>query len=333
MGIPGFSARGERSPDFSAAAARARGLTAHLFTRAELEALAEHDVTQLARSPKLVVPVPANPSPLELERAVRLTARHHLRTLTRWDGAGPVLAVFYAEQDRLSLRAMLRGALATAPAEERLAGLIPTPTLPERVLAELARQPTPAAIAAHLFAIGHPEAGRLAPLVGAAQPDLLALELALMHGAAERARREARWGDENLRLFVAQRIDTANVEAALLLATAKDVEAGRCFVEGGLSFTLEHFLSVVNAKNPAARLRELLSHTPLVALLNDPERAGFVLALSTQQRAARLEPLSSAPVLLFLLRLEGQERDLRRILQGAALGAPAAVVRTELVTP
>ena len=321
------------SPDFSAAAARARGLTTHLFTRGELEALAAHDVAQLARSPKLLVPLPPNPDALDLERAVRLTARHHLRTLTRWDGAGPVLAVFYAEQDRRSLRAMLRGALATAPAEERLAGLIPTPTLPERVLAELARQPTPAAVAAHLFAIGHPEAGRLGPLTAAAQPDLLALEVALMHGAAERSRREATWGDENLRLYVALRIDTANVEAAVLLATARDVDAERCFVEGGHAFTHEQFLSVVNAKHAAARLREVLLHTPLVALVNDPERAGFVLALSMQQRAARLAPLSSAPVLLFLLRLEAQERDLRGILRGAALGAPAAVVLTELVTP
>lgn len=321
------------SPDFSAAAARARGLTTHLFTRSELEALAERDVAQLARSPKLLTPVPANPSALDLERAVRLTARHHLRTLTRWDGAGPVLAVFYAEQDRKSLRAMLRGALATAPAEERLAGLIPTPTLPERVLAELAHQPTPAAVAAHLFAIGHPEAGRLGALTHAAQPDLLALELALMHGAAARSRREASWGDENLRLFIALRIDTANVEAALLLATAKDVDAGDCFLEGGQAFSREQFLSVVRARHATARLREVLAHTPLVALVNDPERAGFVLALSMQQRAARLAPLSSAPVLLFLLRLEAQERDLRRILQGAALGAPAAVLRTELVTP
>jgi hypothetical protein len=36
--------------------------------------------------------------------------------------------------------------------------------------------------------------------------------------------------------------------------------------------------------------------------------------------------LSSAPVLLFLLRLQAQGRDLRRILQGAALGAPAVML-------
>lgn len=332
------------STDFTAVNARARGLTAHLFTRAELTTLAAHDLGALARalahSPRVLAPVGEGANGVELEGALRRTARHHLHSLSRWEGAAPVLGVFFAEQDRRSLRALLRGALATAPAQERLAGLLPTPSLPERVLAELARQPTPAAVAAHLFVLGHPEAARLAPLTTGAQPDLLALELALATGFSERARREAARGDENLRRFVALRIDVANVQGALLLATARDVEAGTWFVEGGRDFSRADFGSVVGAPAPAARLREVLARGPLAALVADPaldaarlERAAFALALARQRRAARLEPLSSAPVLLFLLRLEGQGRDVRRILWGVALGAPTALISPELVTP
>lgn len=332
------------SADFTAVDARARGLTRHLFTRSELEALAGHDVPGIARavarSAKVLAPVAEGASTLELERVLRQTAKQHLRTLARWEGAAPVLGVFFADQDRRSLRAMFRGALGSAPADERLAGLIPTPTLPERVLAELARQPTAAAVAAHLFVLGHPDAARLLPLTAQAQPDLVALELALARGSAERATAAAARGDENLRAYVAQRLDVANVQTALLLAKEKELEAARCFVEGGRDFPRAAFLKVTGGEGALARLREALQGTPLGPLVADSaldaprfERAAFSLALRQQRTHARLAPLSSAPALFFLLRLEGQARDLRRILWGAALGAPAVLLRPDLVTP
>ena len=334
------------SADFTSADARARGLSAHLFTRAELETLAGHDVPALtravSRSPKLFAPVTEGATTLELERVLHLTARHHLCTLARWEGASPVLNVFYADQDRRSLRAMFRGCQASAPAEERLAGLIPTPTLAERVLHELARQPTPALIAGHLFALGHPDAPRLLPLTGQAHPDLFALELALTRGYADRATHAAKRGDEHLRRFVALRLDIANVQTALVLSRARDVEPEACFVEGGDALLLPAFLEVVGktAEGAMLRLGDALAGTPLAGLAADVaadaarvERMAFSITLSQERLAARREPLSSAPVLHFLLRLEAQGRDLRRILWGAALGAPATLVRPELVTP
>jgi hypothetical protein len=54
--------------------------------------------------------------------------------------------------------------------------------------------------------------------------------------------------------------------------------------------------------------------------------------LDVQRRAARLDPLGSAPFVLFLLRLQAQSTDLRRLAWGAALGAPADLLRSELVT-
>ena len=149
--------------DFVAVGARARGLRAHLFTRAELEKLAAEDSVArgLARSGKLVAGPADTAQTDELERAVRLTAKAHLATIARWEGAAPVLEAFAAEQDRRSLRALLRGAQQAAPSERRLAGLVPTSTLPERLLSSLARLPTPADIVSHLVSVNHPDAGRL----------------------------------------------------------------------------------------------------------------------------------------------------------------------------
>lgn len=330
------------SIDFTAVDARAKGLALHLFSRPELEALAGRELTslaaELARSPKLAAPLPERPSAAELERAVRQTARHHVLTLSRWDGAGPVLGVFYAEQDRRSLRAMLRGALAASPAEERLAGLIPTPTLPERVLGELARQPTPAAVVTVLFAVGHPFAARLLPLTAEKQPDLLALERELAHAWAERATQEAKRGDVHLRRFVAQRIDVANLLLRALTAGAPELEPERFWLAGG-TLRPEPGWSGATATERAS-LAALVVGTPLAPLAaelsTDParaERAAFLHALSSVRALARVEPLSSAPVLQFLVRLEAQARDLRRLIWAAALGAPATLVKLELVTP
>lgn len=322
--------------DFTPVDARARGLATHLFTRGELEAHAGLDLPALARAlahaSKLSAPVVEHASAAELERAVRLTSRHHLLTLSRWEGSAPALHVFAAEQDRRSVRAMLRGALSAAPAEERLGGLIPTPTLPERVLVELSRQPTPAAVVTVLFAVSHPLAEALLPLTAQKQPDLLALELALTRAWARWASQKARRGDERLRRFVAQRLDAVNAQTALVLETAKDVRRQDCFVEGG---TIP-----AGAWLQERGLQDMLEDTPFEPLARelpiDParfERGAFLLTLHEQRALARREPLSSAPVLCFLVRLEAQARDLRALIWAAVLGAPAALVKPQLVSP
>lgn len=337
--------------DFTVVDTRARGLATHLFTRPELEALAASDAVALARglarSGKLWAPLPDGAPALEVERAMRQTTKRHLATLARWSGAAPVLEVFAAEQDRRSLRALLRGAQQAAPAERRLAGLLPTATLPERVLAELAHQPTPAAVVSHLFALRHPDAERLLPLTSKkAQPDLFALDLALVQGFAARGLAAAKRGDDTLRRFAALRLDLCNAQAAVLLARSRDVDPGPCFVEGGEALSKKAFLSVVRAPTPrdgAQLLRRALVGTPLARLVESAspgaldagrlERSGFLLLLDEQRRGARQQPLGSAPVLLFLVKLDAMGRDLRRLAWGAALGAPAALIRADLVTP
>ena len=139
-------------------ATRARGLATHLLGRADLDGLARAESLDaladvLRARGFLPAGGPATPGALEL--AVRRMAGARLAVLAAWGHArNTLLAVVFEDEDRRSLRALLRGAVRAAPPEERLAGLIPTPGLPERALAELAGQPTPGAIAALLTAWG-----------------------------------------------------------------------------------------------------------------------------------------------------------------------------------
>lgn len=330
--------------DFTAVASRARGLATHLFTRPELEALTPLDVPgisrALARSGKL--PAAESAPAAELDRVLREVVKSATKTLSRWSGAEPVLEVFAADADRRSLRALLRGALQAAPADARLAGLFPTRTLPERVLSELSRQPTPNDVARHLVAVAHPDAGRLSMLtLKQAHPDLFALELALVQGFAERAVRAAKQGDEVLRASVAARLDVLNLAVAVLLSSALDVEPGRCFVEGGRVVTREGFLEIARSGGkPHPALRKVVAGSllaplaePLVPDASTIERQAFTLLLGHLKDEARQQPLTSAPVLFFLARLEAMAHDLRRIIWAATQGAPAALVKPELVTP
>ena len=203
--------------------ARARGLAARLLSRAELEEMAgAPNVAALARELERrgrsrFGPIAQPPTAAALESVARHAAARTLRILSVWAGSESALDVFYADLDRRALRALLRGALQSAPADARLAGLLPTPRLPERALSALARQPTPAKVVAQLVLLGHPDADRLLPLAARTQPVLLDLERALVCSYAERSLRAARAGDRNLREVVRSRIDVCNMQMALAL--------------------------------------------------------------------------------------------------------------------
>jgi vacuolar-type H+-ATPase subunit C/Vma6 len=335
--------------DFLAADARARGLGLRLFRRAELDRLAgAPDVSSLVRtlgrSPQLAQPIEEPATVARIELAIRQTAARHLALLGKWDGAMPALTVFYAAQDRRALRAMLRGAIQGAPSDARLGGLLPTPDLPERALVLLARQPSPSKIAAHLVVLRHPYAERLSPVCVAAHPALLDLELALVRAFADRIGAAARQGDANLVAFARERIDVCNLQLALLfVAGPRDVDGSTCFVEGGRWLERRDFaLACAEETRGAAgaRLGRALAGSPLSSLdpssEGDParlEHAALVSALARQRAVARVDPLGSAPLLGFLLRLEAQSLDLLRVAWGASLGAPAELVRPELATP
>jgi vacuolar-type H+-ATPase subunit C/Vma6 len=192
--------------------------------------------------------------------------------------------------------------------------------------------------------LAHPDAPRLAPLVHTSQPDLLAVEAALLRGFAERATRLAARADETLREFVGMLIDIGNVQNALLLSSGpRDVDPLATFVTGGRYLAASAFRIAATAASEEIALRTLaaaLARSPLASAL--PRVAGHVAhldraflsdALDRLARAARLEPMSSAPLLRVLLLIDAQSRDLRTLAWGAVLGTPPSLRKQQLVTP
>lgn len=329
--------------------ARARGLARHLVGRAALEALAEADdvgafARGLSRLPA-IDPIGEPADAVAVERAIGRTSGRFLQTLYPWQADRPgILDVFAARQDYRSLRALLRGAIQGAPADVRLDGLLPTPALPRLALADLAHRASPADVVHQLVPLAHPDAPRLLPLVRKAHPDLLAIDFALLQGFAERAGHAAAGGDRSLRDFVSALIDLGNVQTALVLAAeGRDVNPPDVFVHGGRWLTANAFASAARAASPrraTMMMATTLAGSPLASLLRPGgsdlaslDRLFLTTALKRLTRAARIDPLSSAALLRVLLGVEAQQRDLRNLAWGAALGTPAALRKQQLVTP
>jgi vacuolar-type H+-ATPase subunit C/Vma6 len=337
------------SIDFTDLNARASGLRDHLFPRAELETLAAlSDVSEVAHAlavnPRLPLALSGDADLAQIEAAVRRTAAHYLRVLSHWCTDRPAaLEVFEAQQDRRSVRALLRGAVQGASARARLVGLTPSTRLPERLLVRLARMATPREVLAHLFAAGHPYAESLLPLADAVRVDLVELELALIHACARRMRACVRAADRALRDYVREQIDFENAQTALLLCRGgHDLDVDACFVDGGSRLTRASF-EVAARSSPdrcAPMLAQALAGTALSPLFRSAPAPGAALdaqaltcLLSHYRRAALIDPLSSAPLILFMLRLQAQCQDLLGITYGVGLGLPPARMRTGLVTP
>lgn len=326
--------------------ARARGLATHLLGPIELAALAQApDLSAvgdaLRRDGYPVAEGERSPEALEL--AVRRLAAARLGVLARWSGSRTAaLSILFEDEDRRSLRAILRGAVQGVPAEDRLAGLVPTSSLPERALRELARQDRPGAVASLLVAWGNPYGPALLPVASAEHPDLFTLELRLNATFAARATRAAR-GTRLLEACVREMIDIENAYAALVLASeGKDVTAGDTFLPGGERVSLQAFqfaAAATTVPEAGRRLARAFSGSPLEPLFEryagDPgELEDAVLRQRIRELvpATRAEPLGPAPLLAYALRVRAEVVDLRRIIWGVALGTPPALLASELVT-
>ncbi|HUJ58669.1 MAG TPA: hypothetical protein VLX92_09255, partial [Kofleriaceae bacterium] len=199
----------------TALAARARGLGTTVLAGEALAAI------ELARDREQLVAalahagVPADASPDAVDRCARDRVARDLATLARWSSA---LALIELDEDRRSLRALVRGLAAGTGAGRRSAAAIATSSLPAGELAELAALPTIDALAERLARRGHPLAGALlVPHRAAAPIDVLAIEIALARGFTAAAAR-AHVRDRALGAYLAQVIDAENAAAALLLA-------------------------------------------------------------------------------------------------------------------
>ncbi len=271
-----------------------------------------------------------------LERGVRRWAGSRLRQLAAWSRLDPApVAIFLRDEDRRSLRRLIRGALAGAPATLRISGTLPTPELPEKVLEELARRSTLAEIATQLTAWGNAFGPPLLALGSAPRPDPLAIELALDrcwgdHGLAD----GRRIGGEFLR-YVEESIDLANASSLIVLVSQRQRdEAARFFLPGGRwldEATLSELVAAPDLSTLHSFLRTRLAGSSFARALaaTGESESRFEEAVLRERirelsRKGLSEPLGGAPLLRFMLRLRAQVVTLSRAIWERALAVPQA---------
>jgi vacuolar-type H+-ATPase subunit C/Vma6 len=312
----------------AAVAARARGLVTTVVSGDALTAIDRaRDALELAAAlarAGLTLPAgigdPGTPDTIDRLAGTRVAS--DLAILARRTDA---LAVLALDEDRRSLRAIVRGLAAGVAADRRLMGTVPTETLPAPLLAALAGSTSVAELAALLARRRHPFATALAST--RTPIDLLEIELALAQRFAEHPRPR----DRALRTYLTQMIDAENTAAALLLAArGSDVELDHAFLAGGLRVDRGTFTTAAAGPLDMSRRRlaTALARTPLAHALfaAEPaalEDAALAWQLATQLHLRRTEPLGLAPAVYLVLRRRDEARHLRRAAWRVALGAAA----------
>jgi vacuolar-type H+-ATPase subunit C/Vma6 len=257
---------------------------------------------------------------LEIEQALQVAARTELEILARW-GEDALVAI-ELDEDRRSLRTIIRGLAGAVVGERRLAGTVPTRSLPASVLAQLAAATSLAEIAGVLAKHRHPYA---ALVVGDGAVDVLAIELALARRFTELARGA---GDSAMHAYASQVIDVENAAAAMLLAERGGKLAPEdAFLGGGKRLDRAAFLAACGDATHT-RLALEFAGTPLAqgVLATSPaafEDAALRWSLATQARLRLLEPDGLAAVLSLVVRRRVEARDLRRDAWRRALGGAA----------
>ncbi|MHB0948107.1 MAG: V-type ATPase subunit [Gemmatimonadaceae bacterium] len=322
-----------RNGGWEGLATRVRGLSTHLVGAARMrELLRIGDLRMLVRAlEELHVVESVAGSPVGVETAMRRVAAQRLATMWRWaDTRQAQLAPLLEEEDRRSVRALVRGAAAGASPAARLAGLLATPTLPAAALDELASQATPAEVGTLLRAWGHPFGDVVIP---SAASDLFATECALQRKWATRAAAAVRFGPGTMQAFIGLLVDLANAATALTLAGSHaDVEAAALFTPGGAHVGAAAFARAATARSPAAAGEQLAAamEPPLLAAAVSDASMGHVPLEDGALRAligwsrdlSRREPTGPAPVIHYVLRLRAQLRDIQLLVWRLALSAP-----------
>ncbi len=323
--------------------ARARGLSTHLLAPAALDELrTAQDLQTVAERLRtgpdpVVLTGPGVPTPEALEAAIRRRAGARLAALARWCVDVPdVLTVLLGEEDRRDLRLLLHGVVEGAAPADRLRGTLPTPTLPTGALATLAAQTTVRAMAALLAAWRHPDAAALASIKAPGPPDLLALDAALTRSWAARAASAAARVDAELRRYVAATIDLENALTAVMLAGSTGDRPELEPVPGGARFPVRAWKAIASAGSVAAALvlaRQGFARSPFERAFSGAGGAAlardraWAAALDIARARARTAPLSSAPLIAYVLGVRDEVQELQRLVWGVALGAPAAARR------
>jgi len=326
---------------------RARGLRTHLLPASDLERLARA-TSLLALQRELsglgYVRSDAPATAMSLEKAVRRHAAGQMAILDRWcmDDRRAALAVIFEDEDRRSIQTILRGAQQGTATEVRMAGLIPTTSLPERALLTLAAQPTPTDVIRMLALWNHPLGVPLVAAAGGPHPSLFEIEVELQRAFARRASARAHQGGSQLVEYVEQVIDVMNTWSALLHFVERDPSiVDMTFVEGGRWLTRDVFRTLMTLetvpqveKRLAWELRRSALGSAFRGEIEDVarlERAMLRAQIDWQNRAVRLDPSGAAPIIGFAIELRAEVVNLRGIIWGVALRAPAALIQAELV--
>ena len=326
---------------------RARGLRTHLLPTSDLERLARA-TSLLALQRELsglgYVRSDAPATAMSLERAVRRHAADQMGILDRWcmDERRAALAVILEDEDRRSIQAILRGAQQGTATEVRMAGLIPTTSLPERALLTLAGQPTPTDVIRMLALWNHPLGIPLVAAASGPHPSLFEIEVELQRAFARRASARAHQGGSQLVEYVEQVVDVMNTWSALLHFVERDPAiVDMTFVEGGRWITRDVFHKLMTLetrpqveKRLAWELRKSALGNAFQGEIEDlAQLEGTMLRaqIDWQNRAVRVDPSGAAPIIGFAIELRAEVVNLRRIIWGVALEAPAALIQAEMV--
>jgi vacuolar-type H+-ATPase subunit C/Vma6 len=321
--------------------ARARGLGSHLLCPAAIRQLAACRTLGVLAAELARVGYPVEPvAPLtaaDLDRVVAAVAGSRLNLLARW--LGPRLSAvrsLFEGREVAALRAVVRGIAAGAAPATRVRGIIPTPLLPGPVLARIAGAESMPALRRLLVQADHPAAEVLARAPGAANhADLLRTELALRRWWAARVIAGARRAGNDARRLTEATLDRENL-IALLEAGAWGVElsAQDVFLPGGRRLPLAAFQAAASepdTENRRTGLARTFHGTPAGRILADPgvaleaiPRRLLGATIAEARRESGLRPMSLAPLVEVVLRIEAEARDLRQVVHGMALEAPAA---------
>jgi|GEM_PF-6673405 len=256
--------------------------------------------------------------------AAETTARDRvaaeLATLARWGGDDPVVAALILDEDRRSVRALVRGLAGNVAPQLRRAGTIATPTLPSATIAMLSTVSSLEILAGALARRGHPLAAPLA-IESSGHIDLLAIEVALSRTfiTASDATRERAFG-----IYRGQLIDAENASTALLVAArGRSMSPAKVLLEGGTRDLAPA------CRESLDRARELVAHafagTPIAAAVfaTSPsalEDATLEWQFETQARLRRVEPAGTAAVIHAVLRRRHEARSQRLSGWQALLG-------------
>ncbi|HEU0032563.1 MAG TPA: V-type ATPase subunit [Kofleriaceae bacterium] len=307
-------------------ASRARGLETHVLDAGALAELERAPDRAALAAVMTRTGLACDVSTAAIDRAARDRAAADFRQLERWLASRRDHATFellVLDEDRRSLRAIVRGIAGAIEPERRRAACVPTPWLRDRVLGELAAAATLGELHAALVELGHP----LAPALAGDHPDPLVHEQALFAAVLDRAK--AGPADRALARYLSQLVDGELVAAALLLASrGGGLDPAASFVAGG---TLDRARFLAAAAGPIQRARELLAahfaRTPLAAALEAStgapaaiEQALLDWQLATQARLRRDDPHGTAAVIHLVLERRVESRTLRRAAWRIAFG-------------